>query len=160
MVDDRSDLENEDVGQGYRSPPRSTHYRKGQSGNPAGRPKGILGRKHRPRADRLNALMLGEAYRPVKVNENGKEVTMPLAQAVFRSLGVAALKGESRAQAMFINILSASEEAKAAADEQARADEFDGEPAQVEITIVDPANGSRTPHHSGSGAQTQSGKGK
>ena len=144
MIDDGSDLKGENAGTSYRHPPEASQYRKGQSGNPAGRPKGIVGRKHRPVSDRLNALMLGEAYRPVKVNENGKEITMPLAQAVFRSLGAAALKGETRAQAMFINILSVSEEAKAAADAQALADE-NAEEARIEITIVEP-DGRRTPY--------------
>jgi hypothetical protein len=145
VSDDGSDLKGEKASTGYRRAPRASQYRKGQSGNPTGRPKGIVARKHRPVSDRLNALMLGEAYRPVKVNENGKEITMPLAQAVFRSLGAAALKGEARAQAMFINILSVSEEVKALADAQAHADAENAEEARIEITIVDP-DGSRTPY--------------
>ena len=45
---------------GYGKPPVHTRFRKGQSGNPGGRPRGIT-------AGRAAALALKEAYRPVNV---------------------------------------------------------------------------------------------
>src|SRR5204863_822583 len=96
---------------GYRRPPPG--FAKGQSGNPAGRPKGA---KNKPRAqgERLRSLMLEEAYRPVKMSEDGAEITLPLAQAVFRTLAAAAAKGDARAQATFLKLVSATEDAAAA----------------------------------------------
>lgn len=101
---------------GYRHPPAEARFRKGQSGNPAGRPRGSRN-KPRPERERIRSLLLEEAYRPIKVNENGKEITMPMAQAVIRSLTVAAVKGDARAQAMFLKVVSASEEEEAAIEE-------------------------------------------
>lgn len=135
MGDDRSDLDGDDGEVGFGKPPRSGRFRKGASGNPTGRPKGS---KNRPRAtgERLRALMLEEAYRPVTVTADGVEVTMPLARAVLRSLAEAAAKGEARAQAAFIRMVSASEaEAAAIAEmlEETRAPET----PVIEVRIVD-----------------------
>jgi hypothetical protein len=48
---------------GYGKPPRHTQFRKGQSGNPGGRPR------RRP-VQRANALVLAEAYRSVVIRED------------------------------------------------------------------------------------------
>lgn len=134
---------------GYRRPPVGVRFNKGQSGNPAGRPKGS---KNRPpgtaRAERLKSLMLEEAYRPIKVNQDGKEIEMPMAQAVLRSLAVAAVKGEARAQAIFIKMVSATEEDEAAIAEmidQARAEQAAAkEPTESVYWIVDAVDGRPT----------------
>ena len=60
---------------GYRKPPVHTRFRKGQSGNPGGRPRGMT-------AGRATALALKEAYRPVNVREGDKVITLPAIQAV------------------------------------------------------------------------------
>src|SRR5690606_32608144 len=104
------------AGVGYGRPPQETRFRKGRSGNPNGKPRGTRSRQ-RPSAERLASLMLEEAYRPVTVDEDGREVTLPMAQAVFRSLAAAASRGEARAQAMFFKLVSATEEIEAAAEE-------------------------------------------
>lgn len=86
--------------------------------------------------------MLEEAYRPIKINENGKEITMPMAQVVFRALAVAAAKGEARAQAMFLKLASAIE-IEEAAIEQMLAEapgEAVKEPVQIVHKIIDPAD--------------------
>jgi hypothetical protein len=54
--------------------------------------------------------MLEEAYRKITVNEDGRKVTMPVVRAIFRSLTAAAAGGDARAQAMFFNLISQSEE--------------------------------------------------
>ncbi|WP_119274778.1 DUF5681 domain-containing protein [Taklimakanibacter deserti] len=141
---------------GYRRPPKETQYRKGHSGNPKGKPKGTRSRP-RPHAERLASLMLEEAYRPVTIHEDGREITLPMAQAVFRSLAAAASRGEARAQAMFLKLVSATEEGKAAAEEML--EDIEAEKKTIEIVIVDPADGSRTSHRPGSGREPQTGKG-
>lgn len=135
----------------YRNPPAESRFRKGKSGNPTGRPKGSRSRPPPSRGEQLRSLMLEEAYRPVKVSEDGEEITMPMARAVFRSLAEAAAKGEARAQAMFLKIVSTSEGEEAAIEEaleEARKEEA-GEQAEnqprVKIVtwVVDPVDGSR-----------------
>jgi hypothetical protein len=129
---------------GYRRPPAGTRFRKGQSGNPAGKPKG---RKNKPRpyAERLGSLMLEEAYRPITVSEDGKEITLPLAQAVFRSLATAAAKGETRAQAMFLKLISASEGAAMVEEMIDEAsEEAAHEPRKIVYEIVDAVDGRAT----------------
>ena len=64
---------------GYRKPPVHSRFRKGQSGNPGGRPKGMT-------SGRAAALMQQEAYRRIRVKEGDKVVTMTVFQAVLRSL--------------------------------------------------------------------------
>jgi len=70
---------------GYRKPPVHSRYRKGQSGNPGGRPKGMT-------SGRAAALMQKEAYRRIRVKEGDKVVTMTVFQAVLRSLITLAMK--------------------------------------------------------------------
>jgi len=130
---------------GYRRPPAGTRFRKGQSGNPAGKPKGTKN-KPRPYAERLGSLMLEEAYRPITVSEDGNEITLPLAQAVFRSLATAAAKGEVRAQAMFLKLISASEGEAAMVEEmidEAR-EETVYRPVKIIREIVDAVDGRPT----------------
>jgi len=128
---------------GYRRPPDG--FRKGQSGNPAGRPKGSRN-KPRPYAERLGSLMLEEAYRPITVSEDGSEITLPMAQAVFRSLAGAAARGEARAQAMFLKLVSASEREAAMVEEmidEAR-DEDAQQPVKIVYQIIDTVDGRPT----------------
>lgn len=89
--------------------------------------------------------MLEEAYRPVTVNdEGGGKITLPMAQAVLRSLAAAAAKGEARAQAMFLKLVSTSEHEEAAieetlelAREEAQAKAAADELIEIECHIVD-----------------------
>lgn len=151
----------DDASAGYCNPPKASRYRKGRSGNPVGRPKGIRNKVPTP-GERLRSLMLVEAYRPVTIKANGQDLTVPLTQAVLRSISEAAAKGEARAQALFLQLVSASELAEQAAADRARAEEAgEGEdelPSQIEITIVDPVDGSRTPYRPGGDAQRQGNK--
>jgi Family of unknown function (DUF5681) len=76
---------------GYGKPPRHAQFRKGQSGNPGGRPRP-------PVTERAKALALQEAYRTITVKEDGRTLTLPAIQAVLRSqIGLVA-KGNVQAQ--------------------------------------------------------------
>jgi len=106
---------------GYRNPPAEHRFKKGQSGNPRGRP-----RKARPigkeRADQAmqpaNKCLIEEAYRPVVIREGDKIVELPAIQAVFRAMGVSAMKGSRFAQRLLADLVQTVE----AQAEQARLD--------------------------------------
>jgi len=95
--DDRGEKDGYEVG--YGKPPRATRFQPGRSGNPRGRPKGS--RKKRPGdalGEKLKALLLQEAYRPIQVRDGDGLVEMSTAQAAVRSLALSAVKGSQRAQ--------------------------------------------------------------
>ena len=105
---------------GYAKPPAATRFAPGKSGNPKGRPKGSTNRPKPPalNEERLKSILLQEAYRTIKVNEGAGQVTIPMAQAVIRSLAVNAVKGNQRAQRLFTQLLTTTErENKRLADE-------------------------------------------
>jgi hypothetical protein len=103
---------------GYGRPPSHTRFRKGMSGNPGGRPRGMT-------AGRANALALKEAYRPIPVREGEKVLTMPAIQVVLRNQVALAAKGNGPSQRALIETVQAIERelaAQAIAKDKAEAD--------------------------------------
>jgi len=96
---------------GYGKPPEATRFKPGRSGNPGGRPKGSKNKTKLPALndERLKEIILEEAYRTVTINDTGGQITIPMAQAVVRSLAVAAAKGNQRSQYLFTELLSSTE---------------------------------------------------
>jgi hypothetical protein len=105
----------------YRKPPAKHQFKKGQSGNPKGRP-----RKRRvaegvgpPLAggifDRLDAMALEEALRPITVREGDQVTTLPAIQAVLRSMYRAAASGDAKAQRHLLDRLGRAESERSAA---------------------------------------------
>ena len=87
---------------GYGKPPRHAQFRKGQSGNPGGRPR-------RQPVQRANALLLAEAYRSVAIKEDGRMVPVTALQAVLRSqieLAITATTGRSATSSKLSSTLS------------------------------------------------------
>src|SRR3954464_8054084 len=97
---------------GYAKPPAHGRFKSGQSGNPKGRPKGSRNRPAPPthQDNRLQSIILDEAYRGVPVNDGKRQVTIPMAQAVVRSLAVNAAKGSQRAQRLFTELLGTTQD--------------------------------------------------
>ena len=94
---------------GYGKPPTTTRFKPGTSGNPRGRPKGTKNRLPKLNEERLKGIILQEAYRDITVQDGARNVTIPMAQAVMRSLSVNAAKGQHRAQRLFAEMLSTTE---------------------------------------------------
>lgn len=96
---------------GYAKPPAEHRFRKGESGNPRGRPKGSKNRRPRLNEEGLKEIILAEAYRTIDLREGDRMISYPIAQAVVRSLAIKAVQGSARAQELFTELLAATESA-------------------------------------------------
>lgn len=76
------------VGRGR--PPKETQFKKGQSGNPKGRPK------RKPEVRCVAEILETELNRPVIVYENNVKYTISALQAIMRGVVVGALKGDRK----------------------------------------------------------------
>jgi hypothetical protein len=99
---------------GYAKPPEATRFKPGQSGNPRGRPKGSKNKRPALYEERMKGIILDEAYRGIQVRDGDRNVTIPMAQAVMRSIAVNAAKGHARAQRLFSELLASTENANKA----------------------------------------------
>jgi hypothetical protein len=88
---------------GYGKPPVHTRYRKGQSGNPRGRPAG---------AKNLSTLLTEALNEPVVVVEDGGRRKISKRQAMITQLVNQSVKGDLRAVKLLIDI----EQGRGAAD--------------------------------------------
>ena len=102
---------------GYCNPPGTTRFKKGQSGNPNGRPKGTLNM----------ATVLERTLREkVVINENGRRKTITKLEAAIKQLTNKAASGELKAlQLMAALVRSAEERGMQAAVSNAGFEEVD-----------------------------------
>lgn len=97
---------------GYGKPPTQYRFKKGQSGNPRGRPRMA---KKEPKAPSfqdglLDKFLEQEAFRPLQLRENGKAVEMNAAQAIIRSIMVDGVKGNRLAKKYALELLRQEEQ--------------------------------------------------
>jgi hypothetical protein len=81
---------------GYGRPPLQTQFKRGQSGNPKGRPRG---------AKNLGTLLNEALNEVVIVNENGGRKRISKRRAAFKQLVNEAAKGNWRALKLLLDIL-------------------------------------------------------
>lgn len=91
-----------DYAVGYGKPPQETQFRKGASGNPAGRPKG---------SKNLATIVLKEARKRVRVNGPHGTRTVTKVEAAVTQLGNKSAQGDLRAAREFFALIQRSEEA-------------------------------------------------
>jgi len=85
---------------GYRKPPKKTQFKKGQSGNPKGRPK-----KSRDRS----TIIKEELEQIITVKEGNKTVTMTKGEAVIKQMVNKAIKGDNRATKTVLDLMENEE---------------------------------------------------
>ena len=81
---------------GYGKPPKHTRFRKGQSGNPRGRPKGARGLKTDLRA---------ELSEKIRVTEGGRQRLLTKQQVIIKALAAKAVKGDTRAITKIVDLM-------------------------------------------------------
>jgi hypothetical protein len=80
---------------GYGRPPKATQFKKGQSGNPRGRPKGT-----RP----VGAVLQEILGQKVAVSENGKTRRLPALEVMLRRLANDAMRSEPVALKLMLSL--------------------------------------------------------
>ena len=91
-----SKLNNDDYAVGYGKPPASAQFRKGQSGNRSGRPKGTKN---------LKTDLLEELSEKVTLKEGERTRKVTKQRAMLKTLLAKALKGDPRAATTLIALL-------------------------------------------------------
>jgi len=96
-MDDENNVSQDPDGEvGYRKPPTATRFKRGQSGNPKGRPKGTQN------LGSIFAKSLGER---VVINENGKRKTITKLEAATKQLANKAASGDPSALRQLITVV-------------------------------------------------------
>ncbi|HYU11241.1 MAG TPA: DUF5681 domain-containing protein [Stellaceae bacterium] len=103
---------------GYGKPPRHSRFRKGQSGNPRGRPKGSQS------AARLARSILNEK---IVIRENGKRRAITRREAMLKQLANKGVMGDLRSIREVLNLDAAGAEVETRA-----------KPLRIELVPVEP----------------------
>jgi hypothetical protein len=88
---------------GYKKPPRTNQFKKGQSGNPKGRPKGVKN---------LSTDLQEELQSKIKITEDGKSFNVTKQRAMLKTMFAKALKGDPRSASALISLIVGLEQAR------------------------------------------------
>lgn len=86
-----------DYAVGYKKPPEATRFKSGQSGNPKGRPKGTRN---------LKTDLGQELSERIRIREDGEQRSISKQQAVIKALVAKAIKGDTRAATLVIQMVA------------------------------------------------------
>ena len=84
---------------GYGKPPSNGRFKPGHSGNPLGRPRKPIGARS---TESLDDVYSAEGRRPLRIKEDNETRTLPAAQVAVRHQGMAAARGDAKAQRDFL----------------------------------------------------------
>jgi len=88
--------QDDDYEVGYGKPPRHTRFKKGQSGNPKGRPKA---------SRNVETMVRDTLFRPVTITDRGKRRTVLALEAFFQRILKGALEGDARSSDKLLKLL-------------------------------------------------------
>ena len=100
---------------GYGKPPAEHQFKKGQSGNSKGRPRGARNKpqvKFDGALQPTDNLILEEAYRSVTIREGERTIELPAIQAAVRALAISAMKGSRLSQRALAELVRTVESRK------------------------------------------------
>ena len=86
---------------GYKNPPKATQFKKGQSGNPAGRRK----TQKTPTIPHHHDILAGLLAQKIKVKIGGKNATITKAEALLASILNSAINGSVAAQKFIMEMI-------------------------------------------------------
>jgi hypothetical protein len=118
---------------GYGRPPKATQFKKGQSGNPKGRPKGS-----RP----VGAVLQEILGQRIAVTENGRTRRLPALEVMLRRLANDAMRSEPVALKLMLSLFDRYGESPEAG---IRLDEVLAEDKAILANFLKPADRPRTP---------------
>lgn len=81
---------------GYKDPPKHAQFKKGQSGNPNGRPKGTRN---------LKTDLLEELSEKIPITERGKQRKVSKQRAMIKALMANAVQGDTKSANVLLNML-------------------------------------------------------
>ena len=121
--DPSEDTDMPDYKVGYKNPPKSSQFHKGQSGNPNGRPKGTKN---------LKTDLQEELSESIRVTEGGRTVVISKQRAIVKRTIELALKGKVQATQLVTKLMGThldineteDQEAPVSQDDQALLDQF------------------------------------
>lgn len=81
---------------GFAKPPKNSQFKKGQSGNPKGRPKGSVN---------TMKLIETELDEKIYVKEGNKQITLTKQQAIIKQIINKALKGDTKSSLFMVDVM-------------------------------------------------------
>lgn len=100
-------MADQDYDVGYRRPPKATQFKKGESGNPKGRPKGSRS---------LEKVVVDELKVKITVNENGRSKKVKKAEAIAKQMVNKAMTGDPKAISLVLGVSNRHDDKQAAKD--------------------------------------------
>lgn len=88
-------MSNSDYNVGYRRPPKTTQFKKGESGNPKGRPKGSRS---------LQTILVEELKSSVTIHENGRSKTVKKGEVIVKQMVNKAMAGDHKAAHLVLGV--------------------------------------------------------